>query len=804
MQKIVLAIAGLGGAIGSTIGAGLAQPLSRTNMRLGLPCESARIKKLNLNLVDLAHINLTGWDVENHSFYECVKKSPAANFIATSEAKTFLQGTKQRIGFKDQNLNEWLECEKDFLIQTKTESDTNSIVIVNLLPTEDIEDQSIENEPNWQNWKEWETPPVKITPSRIYFLLAILSGAHYVNFTPNIAETPNLCTMAEQAGILYSGRDGKTGQTFLKSVIAPAFRDRCMRVDGWFSTNILGNADGKALSKDKVSETKKISKSQCLDSILGYSPGGDLSRFSHQIQIHYYPPRGDNKEAWDNIDFSGYLDSPMQLKLNWLGQDSILAAPLVLDLARIVALAGENGEKGCLEEVAFFFKSPLWHRKEPVIHEFADQYDLLVQYLKRFIPFKKEGIAGVVKSITDHYRNTNAGLYLHASECIVPPSVKLAHSLHLSYRYSHTKRDGLVVGDTAFANTVPFEVLRRETQKQFAKLLRANWVSLNNLSGLNAINCSVQAIVEHGDTVFAVSPYHGGHPAIKGMVESRGATIDWIPFKNNMNIDWSLLEQKAKKVKPKLIMVNVSDTLISDHLPSERPDLGDALLSVDVSHVLSFYSLGKMKNLFDRGASILVGSTHKSFPGPHKGFIAANDISLSEYIEEKISDFISSDHSHHLLALWVAINEFEVFGSKFVEQCILNLQTFGAALESRNLKPVKIENNYGDSLQTWLPFPGELEARNAFLKLEKVGIYTNFKPLPFDIGWGFRIGIQEPTILGFEEIQIQKLAELIADILQNKITQSNAQKELSKIKKECEPLWAGQTNLLYLMEALLE
>ena len=459
-KKIILAIAGLGGAIGSTIGVGLSQPSSRLNTRLGLPCESPRIKKLNLDLVDLSDIRLTGWDIKNQNLYECSKQCAAVNSHSISESKEYLRAIEPRQGIGNQIPNKWIKKEKEHLLQMKKRYNASALVVVNLLPTEEYALQTTKNEPNWSNWETWENLPENITPSRMFFLIAILAGAHYVNFTPNIAETPDLCTMAEKTGILYCGRDGKTGQTFLKSVIAPAFRDRGMRVDGWFSTNILGNSDGKALSEDKVSKTKKLSKAQCLDSILGYSPGGNESRFSHQIQIHYYPPRGDNKEAWDNIDFSGYLDSPMQLKLNWLGKDSILAAPLVLDLARIVCLAGEHGEKGCLDELSFFFKAPLWQKNEPVIHEFAEQYNLLFHYLKRFISTGGKKISNVIQSMVSHFRDSETGLYLHASECIVPPSVKLAHSLNLSYRYSHTKRDDLILGDTAFANTIPFQVLR--------------------------------------------------------------------------------------------------------------------------------------------------------------------------------------------------------------------------------------------------------------------------------------------------------------------------------------------------------
>ena len=150
-----------------------------------------------------------------------------------------------------------------------------------------------------------------------------------------------------------AGKDGKTGQTLMKTVLAPAFRARALHVDGWFSTNILGNRDGQALEDPDSLRSKLDTKGSVLDSILGY-PVED-----HIVDIRYYRPRGDDKEAWDNIDVTGFLGHRMQIKVNFLCKDSILAAPLNLEIARLLDLAKQRGEGGAQEQLSLFFKAPM-------------------------------------------------------------------------------------------------------------------------------------------------------------------------------------------------------------------------------------------------------------------------------------------------------------------------------------------------------------------------------------------------------------------------------------------------------------
>jgi len=203
-----------------------------------------------------------------------------------------------------------------------------------------------------------------------YFLAAILSGVPVVNFSPNDLEFPLLLKEAAKRGVPICGRDGKTGQTYLKVVLASALKARKLLVDGWYSLNILGNDDGRNLMDPRRAAGKMANKTEVLEEILGYSVGARYGAPSHKVHIDYYPPRGDAKEAWDVIDFSGLFGLPMSLRLNLQGRDSVLAAPLVLDLARWMAALKLAGFAGPVPELGFYFKKPVGE-KAPVT--FQDQ-----------------------------------------------------------------------------------------------------------------------------------------------------------------------------------------------------------------------------------------------------------------------------------------------------------------------------------------------------------------------------------------------------------------------------------------------
>ncbi|WP_372682749.1 inositol-3-phosphate synthase [Desulfosarcina sp.] len=202
-------------------------------------------------------------------------------------------------------------------------------------------------------------PDARILPDLAYVIAAVEAGIPVVNFTPNTVELPAVCSLAAANGVPLAGRDGKTGQTYFKVVLASALKARGLYVDGWYSLNILGNADGLNLMDPDHACGKLTNKTNLLDDILGYPVGERYGRSAHKVHIDYYPPRGDAKEAWDVIDLKGIFGMPMSLRLNLQGRDSILAAPMALDLARWAAALQIAGFAGPVPDLGFYFKKPV-------------------------------------------------------------------------------------------------------------------------------------------------------------------------------------------------------------------------------------------------------------------------------------------------------------------------------------------------------------------------------------------------------------------------------------------------------------
>ncbi len=217
-----------------------------------------------------------------------------------------------------------------------------------------------------------------IAPSMLYAYAAISEGVPFANGAPNLTvDIPALEEYAKAKEVPIGGKDFKTGQTLLKTVLAPAFKARMLGLNGWFSTNILGNRDGEVLEDPGSFKTKEESKLGAIEYILQPSIYPDLyGKIHHKVRINYYPPRGDNKEGWDNIDIFGWLGYPMQIKVNFLCRDSILAAPIVLDLALFFDLAKRAGMRGIQEWLSFYFKSPMCAR------ELYPEHDLFIQSMK--------------------------------------------------------------------------------------------------------------------------------------------------------------------------------------------------------------------------------------------------------------------------------------------------------------------------------------------------------------------------------------------------------------------------------------
>lgn len=217
-----------------------------------------------------------------------------------------------------------------------------------------------------------------IPPSMIYAYAAIKCGIPYGNGAPNLsADVPALVELAKENKVPIAGKDFKTGQTLMKTILAPGFKSRMLGINGWFSTNILGNRDGEVLDDPYSFKTKEESKLSVLDSVFQPHLYPELySDYYHKVRINYYPPRGDEKEAWDNIDIFGWLGYPMQIKINFLCRDSILAAPIVLDLVLFLDLAQRAGMYGIQEWLSFYFKSPM------VGKGLYPEHDLFIQLMK--------------------------------------------------------------------------------------------------------------------------------------------------------------------------------------------------------------------------------------------------------------------------------------------------------------------------------------------------------------------------------------------------------------------------------------
>lgn len=217
-----------------------------------------------------------------------------------------------------------------------------------------------------------------IPPSMIYAYAALRLKIPYANGAPNLTvDVPAFWELAQEKKVPICGKDFKTGQTLMKTIIAPGLKARLLGLSGWFSTNILGNRDGEVLDDPGSFKTKEESKLSVLDHILQPHIYPDLyNRFHHQVRINYYPPRGDNKEGWDNLDIFGWLGYPMQIKIDFLCRDSILAAPLVLDLALFLDLARRAGMYGIQEWLSFYFKSPM------TLPALYPEHDLFIQLMK--------------------------------------------------------------------------------------------------------------------------------------------------------------------------------------------------------------------------------------------------------------------------------------------------------------------------------------------------------------------------------------------------------------------------------------
>ena len=392
-QRLGVAIVGFGGAVATTTVAGIELLRSGDAKPHGLPLATLD-ESLTQDLASYESLVFGGWDfydvnlaeaAENHDVLDPDQLEAVRSNLKSLSPwpavgnKRFCREVTGESQVTTSGHQETIEVLQRDLHRFEDENDLDNLVVVNLASTEARADPSLPVYGSEGAFRDGiEDDHEAISPAMLYAFAAIDAGIPYVNFTPSLAaDTPALRDMAARLNVPVAGKDGKTGQTLLKTILAPGLRSRALNVDGWYSTNILGNRDGRALSDDDSLASKVETKGSVLDSILGYEVE------DHIVDIRYYGPRGDNKEAWDNIDLTGFLGKKMQLKLNFLCRDSILAAPLVIELVRCVDLADRTGQGGVQEHLGVFFKSPMVEQGHVPEHGLPSQQRALRQWLRQ-------------------------------------------------------------------------------------------------------------------------------------------------------------------------------------------------------------------------------------------------------------------------------------------------------------------------------------------------------------------------------------------------------------------------------------
>lgn len=407
MGKIGVCIIGSAGAVATTVVAGAHLMCKGLAPRRGMITEKdtgfvRNILPEILAIAPLENLVFGGWDLEAGNLFEAalhhgvipqhqlekVKDELSAELPWPAVvSEKYVANLSGRNIVPAKSAREEIQYIERCIEKFKEEKGLDRVVIVNLSSTERyVEIADVHRTPDAFE-KGLDESDERISPAMKYFYVAAKNGIPFCNFTPSACVVPALRTIAEQNGCPFCGMDGKTGQTLLKTTLAGMFRTRNLKVEGWYSVNFLGNRDGLVLDDPGSNKTKVVSKASVLDSIVGYKVE------NHQVHIHYYKPRGDAKEAWDNIDIEGFLGEKMQMKVNFLCKDSILAAPLVIDMVRLVDVAKAEGEAGIQRQLSVFFKSPYAGDGETPIHETGKQEVLLMDWAKAIAAKKTEEVA---------------------------------------------------------------------------------------------------------------------------------------------------------------------------------------------------------------------------------------------------------------------------------------------------------------------------------------------------------------------------------------------------------------------------
>ena len=409
--KLGVLVVGVGGAVASTfvvgtlaVRKGLAKPIGSitqlANIRLGKK-EENRFPKIKdvVPLADLNDIVFGGWDIFEDNVYEAAKHAEVLEqkdldgvkdeLVAIKPMKAaFLQEYVKRLHgtWVKEAGTKWdmMEQIREDIRNFKAKNNCSRLVVIWAASTEVYIPMSEVHMDLAKFEKAMKENSPEIAPSMLYSYAAISEGVPFINGAPALTvDMPAIWELSKQKNVPICGKDFKTGQTMMKTVLSPMLKTRMLGLSGWFSTNILGNRDGEVLDDPDSFKTKEVSKLSVIDTILEKDLYPELySNIYHKVRINYYPPR---KEGWDNIDIYGWMGYPMQLKVDFLCRDSILAAPLCLDLVLLTDLAQRCGFSGIQKWLSFYFKSPMHTLETQPEHDLFVQYRMLKDKLRNII-----------------------------------------------------------------------------------------------------------------------------------------------------------------------------------------------------------------------------------------------------------------------------------------------------------------------------------------------------------------------------------------------------------------------------------
>ncbi len=403
--KLGVLIVGLNGAVSTTflagafaIKKGLAKPIGSISqmatIRIGKRSDNNfPLIKDFVPLESIDNLVFGGWDIRDESCLEASRYAKVLEEKDLNNVAEELENLRPMKAVFDQNYVKRLSGEhvkkgenkyelmlqlREDIKEFRTKNSLDRIVVIWAGSTEIFISLKNVHKTKETFIEGMKNNDVDIAPSMLYAWAAVSEGAAYINGSPSLTvDIPAIVDLAKENNVPIAGKDFKTGQTLIKTVIGPMLKTRMLGLNGWFSTNILGNRDGEVLDDASSFKTKEESKLSVLDTVLQPDVYPDLyGDYYHKVRINYYPPRGDNKEGWDNIDLFGWLGYPMQLKINFLCRDSILAAPIVLDLILFTDLALRANMKGIQDWLSLFFKSPM-HSENTV-----PEHDLFIQMMK--------------------------------------------------------------------------------------------------------------------------------------------------------------------------------------------------------------------------------------------------------------------------------------------------------------------------------------------------------------------------------------------------------------------------------------